>query len=305
MQGFKKTVTLAATAAALLMTPAAGASQTPPPSQPPATQPPATQPPATPPAQTPQQPTQQAMPPQQEQAQPDEQAARRHLTDARNTLSALTQLPEASQLTDAARTQVSQLISNFNELITAQSDWRASYEKVTANLNTLVGPDVGTPDPSGTAGAVGTTGGTGGIEGLDPAIRTKLVELRSQLKQFERAASGGVAATSGTQPDPAATNPTAPPATTPPTGTPPSTTPPATTPPTSTPPTGTTPPTSSTMQEATGVQTGSDAEVVRHIAAIEGLLRMQDDSGGLTLTKAQVEQLRTHWAALKVAIEKR
>jgi hypothetical protein len=275
------------------------------------------------------------MPPQQEQAQPDEQTARRHLTEARNTLSALTQLPEASQLTDAARTQVSQLISNFNELITAQNDWRASYAKVTANLNTLIGPDIGTPDPSGTAGAVGTTGGTGGIEGLDPAIRTKLVELRSQLKEFERAAGGSTAATTGTQTDPAATNPNMPPTTTPPTGTPPSSTPPTGTPPSSTPPTGTppsstppagtppsstppsttppsttppggmTPPTTAATEGMTGTQPASNADVMRHIAAIEGLLKMQDESGGLTLTKAQVEQLRTHWAALKVAIEKR
>lgn len=295
MHGFKKTTTLAAMAAALLMTPVAGASQTPP-SQPPATQPPATQPPATqPPAQPTQQPPQQTMPPQQ-QTQPDEQTARRHLTDARNTLSALTQLPEASQLTDEARAQVSQLISNFNELITAQNDWRASYAKVTANLNTLIGPDIGTPDPSGTAGAVGTTGG-GGIEGLDPAIRTKLVELRSQLKQFERAAGGAAGAMTPT--DPMATDPNAPPATTPPTGAPPATTPPATNPPMTTPP-STTPP-----EPTTGEQPGSNAEVMRHVAAIEALLQMQDESGGLTLTKAQVEQLRTHWAALKVAIDRR
>ena len=44
---------------------------------------------------------------------------------------------------------------------------------------------------------------------------------------------------------------------------------------------------------------------MKHVAAIEALLKMQDDSGGLTLTKAQVEQLRTHWAALRLAIEKK
>jgi hypothetical protein len=43
---------------------------------------------------------------------------------------------------------------------------------------------------------------------------------------------------------------------------------------------------------------------VRHIAAIEALLKSEDDSGGLTLTKMQVEQLRTHWAALKSALHK-
>ena len=53
------------------------------------------------------------------------------------------------------------------------------------------------------------------------------------------------------------------------------------------------------------METGNNADVMRHLTAIETLLMMQDESGGLTLTKAQVEQLRTHLAALKVAIEKR
>jgi hypothetical protein len=44
---------------------------------------------------------------------------------------------------------------------------------------------------------------------------------------------------------------------------------------------------------------------MRHVAAIEALLRLEDDSGGLTLTKAQVEQLRTHWAALRQALDKK
>jgi hypothetical protein len=106
------------------------------------------------------------------QAQPDEQAARKHLTEARNTLSAMTQLPAAAQLSGDARTQVSQLISNFNELITTQTDWRASYAKVSANLTALLGPDTGTPDPSsgsGTAGAVGTSGTA--TPNIDPAVR--------------------------------------------------------------------------------------------------------------------------------------
>jgi hypothetical protein len=44
---------------------------------------------------------------------------------------------------------------------------------------------------------------------------------------------------------------------------------------------------------------------MRHVAAIEALLKLEDDSGGLTLTKAQVEQLRSHWTALKQALEKK
>jgi hypothetical protein len=45
--------------------------------------------------------------------------------------------------------------------------------------------------------------------------------------------------------------------------------------------------------------------VIRHIAAIEAMLKLEDDSGGLTLTKAQVEQLRAHVAALRQALDKK
>jgi hypothetical protein len=262
----RSTTTFAcAVVAAALMLPAQSAAQDPqtPPSQPPAQQ----QPP------TPQQ--------EPQQTAGNEQAARQRLTDARNTLSEMTQLPAASQLTGDARTQVSQLISNFNELISAESDWKASYDKVTANLSTLLGPENVEPAPpaTGTPGAVGTSG----TIQLDPAVREKLVELRLQLKEFEKAATGGVTS------DPAASA-TPSPMTTPPSATPPSTTPPSTTPPTGTPAT-----------EAPA-QAAGNAEIARHIAAIEAMLKSEDDSGGITLTKAQLEQLRTHWAALKASI---
>ena len=113
---------------------------------------------------------------------------KQHLTTARNTLSAVTQLPAAAQLTGEARTQVQQLINNFNALITTGADWRAAYAKVESNLAALIGPAAPTP-ASGTAGAVGTSG-TG--VALDPAIRDMLVEFRDDLKQFERVASGSV-----------------------------------------------------------------------------------------------------------------
>jgi hypothetical protein len=245
-----------AVVAAALMLPAQSAAQDPqtPPSQPPSQQ----QPPTAP-----------------QQPAGDEQAARQRLTDARNTLSEMTQLPAASQLTGDARTQVSQLISNFNELISADRNWKESYDKVTANLSTLLGPENVEPAPpaTGTPGAIGTSG----TIQLDPAVREKLVELRLQLKEFEKAATGGVTS------DPAASaTPT------------PMTTPPSTTPPTATP--ETTPATEAPAQAA------GNAEIARHIAAIEAMLKSEDDSGGITLTKAQLEQLRTHWAALKASI---
>ena len=71
---------------------------------------------------------------------------------------------------------------------------------------------------------------------------------------------------------------------------------------------GTTGTTSSTDPAATAstppAQAGSQ-DLMKHVAAMDALLRMQDDSGGLTLTKAQVEQLRTHWAAIQAALQKR
>ena len=158
------------------------------------------------------------------QPQIDVDAARRHLMAARESLSQLTQLPAATQLTGEARTQVAQLISNFNELISAQSNWRASYAKVNSNLNALIGPENGDAEatagaaaapsasaaaaggaqapatgeapnagaapaaPGGTPGSVGTSGST--TVQIDPAIRAKLVEFRQNLTEFQKASGG-------------------------------------------------------------------------------------------------------------------
>lgn len=262
-------------AAGLMVAPAAA--QTPP-TQPPA-QPPATQPPATDPA-----------PQQTPAAQAGPEAARRHLTEARNSLSALTQLPAAGQLAGEARTQVSQLITNFNELITTQENWREAYAKVSANMLTLIGPEetTTTPTPPATAGAVGTSGTVAGMATLDPTVREKLVEMRRHLKEFEKAAGGGAAPSATPAQEPQPTTPTTPPST--PT-TPPSTT--ASTPPQPAGTTGTT--------EAPQAAPGAD--VMKHINAIELMLRSADESGGLTLDKAKVETLRTHLAELRKLLE--
>jgi hypothetical protein len=132
----------------------------------------------------------------------DQEAARRHLLAARDALNQLTQLPAAAQLTGDTREQVSQLIANFNELITTQSQWRASYAKVTSNLTALLGPDTkGADIPTATGlppaasestaapGAVGTSGVAAAAE-MDPSVRAKLVELRRNLTEFETALGG-------------------------------------------------------------------------------------------------------------------
>jgi hypothetical protein len=151
--------------------------------------------PANPPQSTP---PQAAAPQSAGTARVDAEAAHRELLAARDALNQLTQLPAAAQLTGDARTQVQQLIANFNELITNNTDWRASYAKVSTSLTALLGPEstttetpaaapTATPGAAGTAGAVGTAGTTGQ---LDPAIRAKLVEMRDHLKEFEKASGG-------------------------------------------------------------------------------------------------------------------
>jgi pilus assembly protein FimV len=143
-------------------------------------------------------------------AQADTAAAKQALSDARDTLSQITAMPEAARLQGEARTEVAQLIANFNELITTQTDWRAAYAKVDASLNALLGssaseaPDTGmtgsaagTAGTTGTSGAASATGTTGSASAaasvqLDPAIRAKLVEFRTKLQAFAQAAGGGV-----------------------------------------------------------------------------------------------------------------
>jgi hypothetical protein len=173
--------TAAVAAAALIALPVSALAQSNPtqnpPSQPPAQ---AQQPPAQPPAAAPAAP------------QADASSAKQHLTEARESLSQLTSMPEAAKLQGDARAKVSELISNFNALIGAQNDWRSSFAKVNESLTALLGPDTEQPSAPGTAGTAGTTGG-GGIQ-LDPGIRGKLVEFRTHLNAFEKAAGGSTAA---------------------------------------------------------------------------------------------------------------
>jgi hypothetical protein len=166
---------------------------TPQPSTPQPSTPPST-PPTTPSEQMPQQPAAPA-------GQPDQAAARQHLSEARRVLSEVTQLPAAAQLQGEARTHVAQLITHFNALITAQSDWKEKYSAVEQSLNTLIGENAGaavagttgttTPNPAPPAGTSGTTSATTGANvQLDPAIKTKLEEFRKHLTAFHAAAAG-------------------------------------------------------------------------------------------------------------------
>lgn len=218
--------------------------------------------------------------------QADTSAARQHLTQARQSLADLTALPQAQQLQGDARTQVSQLISQFNQLITTQEEWRASYDQVNATLTTLLSGSAASSSSSSTQGAVGTTGSASasGTITLDPAIRTKLEEFRTHLQAFYSAAGGEGSGA----PSPSAAG-------------------------------------SSSSMSSTGSTSAASAapsaEADTHIEAIERILAQASGAAGatsgtagtstpatspssVTLTKEQIDQIRMHLQQLKVSIKK-
>jgi hypothetical protein len=291
-------LTTSLTVAALLTLPAAGFAQATAPQNPP---------PAA--AQSQPQPTPQTGSSAQE-------AARVHLTAARNTLSQLTQLPAASQLQGEPRAQVAELITNFNELITTQANWKEAYEKVEANLATLLNSA-----PTAPAGDPAKPVGTSGATGIDPGVRAKLIEFRSHLDKFEEAASPSAAPTASTTSSTTTTTTTT-------TAEPPATQPPTTQPPPTTPPAPTNP---AKPDEPAAMSDDQKEEVMNHIDAIEAILSAQataqaaqttatgpvgtsGTASGSTrttitgtdvrLTPAQVEQLRNHLAELRRIISK-
>jgi hypothetical protein len=267
------------------------------------------------------------------------------MTAARNTLTQLTQLPAAAQLAGEARVQVTQVIANFNELITTTHDWPVSYAKVEANLNALLGPENTDAEPT-VAVATGTTGTTAtGVVGtsgaaptaaLDPAIRAKLIELRTHLKAYAKAAGGVPKTAAATVPPataPAPTpevTPTTPPTTTPaaapvtattPT---PATTPAAVTTPAAAPapiPVATQPtapaPAAAQPAEVPADKSGRDA-ALRHIEAIEAILNGTGAAATSTsgtagtsgtklptkLDRSELEKLRMHVSELKLLVGK-
>jgi hypothetical protein len=346
---------MAVAAAALLAVPAVGGAQAPqslPAQQAPAPAETAGAPPAQTPAGQPASPAEQPTAPQV-----DAVTVKRHLTAARDSLSQLTQLPAAAQLSGDARMHVSQLINNFNELITTNTEWRASHAKVKANLTALIGDQRAdeSPAPTSAAGvqspkapaqapAAGAAGavGTAGTVTLDPAIQAKLFEFRTHLDAFELAASGAATGAAAPSPSSPASEPQAQPAaptTSDPPAAPaaPSQPAPATQPAPST-------TTSSSAQSSTpgavgtsgstarapdaagassstaaAAQSQRDAatgnrEAMRHIEAIEAILSGGAKAGATpnapagtsgtapTLTQAQIEQIKSHLADLKRAL---
>jgi hypothetical protein len=295
--------------AAILALPYSSLAQTPPPSSPP----PASQPPsAAPDAQSP--------PAQDAARQPAEDGARKHLTQARDALSQLTQLPAAAQLSGDARTQVSQLITNFNELITTQSNWRAAYAKVDANLTALLGPASSgaedapaTPVPAGGGAPPAGVAGTSGTAALDPAIRAKLVEVRTHLSAFNEATGSPSSAAPSAAPS-APTSPTTPPPSAAPAGSPPAAAPdkPASAPPAAPPAAAPdSPKREAAAAAAPPAAAPAASDAMRHIEAIEAILGggaaapgAKASTARATVTAAQIEQIRQHLNELKKTLEK-
>jgi hypothetical protein len=315
--------TTALAAAALIALPGSVLAQSNPTQNPPAqnpptqTQQPPTQQPTTQQPTPPQSPTtpQSASPSSTASGQVDQAAAKQHLTEARDALSQMTSMPEAAKLQGDARTKVSELISNFNALITTQSDWRASDAKVNDSLAALLGPDTdqaqngaGAGDVASAAGATaagatagttgtgttataGTTGSSAAPVQIDPALRGKLVEFRTHLKEFEKAAGGpettpnpatpatamsGATGTSGSVPPSPATEPTKP---------------------------STDASTSTATTGATDQNTkdqNPNAAAQSELAAIDAIL---SESKTGALTKAETAELKRHVDALRALIK--
>ena len=160
--------------------------------------------------------------PQSQGTDSQRQAALARLTAARQDLADVTRLPAATRLEGQPRSDLNQLISNFNALITSTGpEWRQAYDRVQANLTALLGPapeQAGqeSAPPASAQSAVGTSGTT--APSLDPAIAAKLSDMRQQIDQFgqtvgvkpgQSAVAQGQSAPGG-QADPAGTSGSAP-----------------------------------------------------------------------------------------------
>jgi hypothetical protein len=302
---------------ALIALPGSAFAQSNPAQNPPSQPPTQTQPQAQPPA--PQQPPAASSATTAASGQVDATAAKQHLTEARDALSQLASMPEAAKLQGDARTKVSELISNFNALITTQADWRASYGKVNDSVTALLGPD--TTEPSGTAattgtGTAGTTGTTGttaagseanaapaaGVQ-LDPAIRAKLVEFRTHLKEFEKSAGGAQAPS----PESAASSPSKPPSAAPDSTSNPSSPASAVSGATGTsgseqmkPSATGTSGTTSAAAPASSADQNPNATAQSELAAIDAILATSKTGA---LTKTQTDEIKRHLEALRALLK--
>ena len=236
-------------------------------------------------------------------AQADTSAAREHLTQARQSLADLTAMPQAQQLQGETRNKVSQLISQFNQLITTQGDWRSAYNEVNTTLTALLSASASASGStsSSTSGAVGTSGTAAatGSATLDPALRSKLEEFRTRLEAFHTAAGGAAEGSAGSTGSMSST--------------------------------GSSPAGSTSTGSTSSAPAPASGDAETHIAAIERILDEASGSsasgsaptgtsgtpaggttgsasagatGTVTLDRAKLEQIRTHLQQLRQAIRK-
>jgi hypothetical protein len=257
----------------------------------------------------------------------DQTLARKYLTEARNALSDVTELPAAAELAGASRARVQLLITQFNDLITQTSDWRASYEKVEATLASLLASEPQAPAPADAPAAVGTSGTHAA---LDPSIRAKLVEFGTHLEQFKTAAAGPTPADEPAPQTPPAAMPQAePPAAAAPAEPPPAAA--AAEPPATSVAIDDNPPVEPAATEQDSIDVARD--ILLHVEAIEVILGAQAaaqkaataaaggvvtttetpsgstrttiTSPNVTLDGKQLEQVKTHLAEIRRLVENR
>jgi len=87
----------------------------------------------------------------------DEAAAREHLSQARQALADLTKLPAATQLQGDQRTQIANFIQSFNAFATATTDWRSKFQAVEQQLDQILASADASNTSSGTAGTTGSS----------------------------------------------------------------------------------------------------------------------------------------------------
>jgi hypothetical protein len=87
----------------------------------------------------------------------DEAAAREHLSQARQALADLTKLPAATQLQGEQRTQIANFIQSFNAFATATTDWRSKFQAVEQQLDQILASADSSNTSSGTAGTTGSS----------------------------------------------------------------------------------------------------------------------------------------------------
>ena len=126
----------------------------------------------------------------------DQEAVRQHLTGAREALAELTKLPAAMQLQGDSRQRIAQFIGDFNSFATATTDWRSKYDAVDRELDQLIGADSGGA-AAGAAAAAPSPSASGSTTGASSTTGTPSTPANPNAPAGS-SASGGAVGTGGT-----------------------------------------------------------------------------------------------------------